>query len=123
MTEKELTKLFNIINDLKKKGVGIIYISHRLEEISIIGDRVTVLRNGEYIGTIQVKKDDIETWISMMVGRSLTERFPKRNCQIKDEILRIENLNCKNVLNNITFNLHAGEILGVSGLVGAGGRN
>jgi len=83
LTEKELTKLFNIINDLKNKGVGIIYISHRLEEISIIGDRVTVLRNGEYIGTIPVKKDDIETWISMMVGRSLTERFTKKKLSDK----------------------------------------
>jgi ribose transport system ATP-binding protein len=120
LTEKELTKLFNIINELKTKGVGIIYISHRLEEISIIGDRVTVLRNGQYIGTIPVKKDEVETWISMMVGRSLAERFPKRKCQIKDEILRVENINYKNILKNITFNLHSGEILGISGLIGAG---
>lgn len=120
LTDKEIDKLFSIIKTLKEQGVGIIYISHRLEEIPIIGDRVTVLRDGCLVGTLGIDEGDMDTWIKMMVGRDLKDKFPTRQVDIGEEVLRVEGLTRDGVLEDISFNLRRGEILGLSGLVGAG---
>ncbi|QGU95628.1 ATP-binding cassette domain-containing protein [Clostridium bovifaecis] len=120
LTEVETKKLFEVIGKLKKKGIAIIYISHRMEEIFTICDRVTVLRDGQYVGdakTSEVTNDDL---IAMMVGRKLEEQFPYRKAKIGDIILRTENLQYKNKVNSVSFEVKAGEILGVAGLMGSG---
>jgi len=120
LTKKEITELFTAIKHLKERGVSIIYISHRLEELSEIGDRVTVLRDGKHIGTHQVSNLSEDDLIKMMVDRELTEQYPKQRQQIGDEILRIEKLNRRGILEDISFSMHQGEILGVAGLLGSG---
>lgn len=120
LTEKEITELFRTIKELKSKGVGIVYISHRLEELKEIGDRATIFRDGEYIDTVQLKDVDIEQLITLMVGRTLKDKFPKENIQISEEVLRVENISTKSKLKNCSFSLNKGEILGISGLMGAG---
>jgi len=120
LTDEEVKELFNIIHNLKKAGKGIIYISHRLEEASIIGDIVTVLRNGKYIDTIKAKGTEVATFIKMMIGRDLTEMFPKRkNITLGDKVLEVNNLTNNNV-EDINFYVRKGEVLGVAGLVGSG---
>lgn len=122
LTEKEITKLFEVIHMLTAAGVGIVYISHRLEEFNEIADRVTVMRDGQYITTVDVEKGkvDKDQLIRLMVGRELNDLFPKEKCDIGDELLRVEGINQEGRLKDISFNLHAGEILGIGGLVGAG---
>ena len=120
LTKNEIIELFATIRKLKNRGVSVIYISHRLEELSEIGDRITVLRDGKYIGTHQISEITQHDLIRMMVNRELKERFPKQKQQIGDEILRIERLNRQGSLNNINFTLYRGEILGVAGLLGSG---
>lgn len=120
LTAREIEKLFSIIKNLRSQGVGIIYISHRLEEIPQIGDRITVLRDGALVGTIGIHEGDQGTWIRMMVGRELKDKFPIRQIQWGEELLRVENLSRHGVLEDISFTLHRGEVLGISGLVGAG---
>lgn len=120
LTDKELAVLFNIIQYLKKEGVTIIYISHRLEEIFKIADCVTVLRDGCYIGTVNVKDTSRQKLISMMVGRELENEFPKETYISSEEALKVVNLNRKNVLHDINFLVRKGEILGIAGLVGSG---
>jgi ABC-type sugar transport system ATPase subunit len=120
LTAREIEKLFSIIKNLRNQGVGIIYISHRLDEIPLVGDRVTVLRDGALVGTIGIHEGDQSTWIRMMVGRELKDKFPARQVQRGKELLRVENLSRRGVLDNISFTLHRGEILGIAGLVGAG---
>ena len=120
LTKNEIVELFATIRKLKNRGVSVIYISHRLEELSEIGDRITVLRDGKYIGTHQISEITQHDLIRMMVNRELKERFPKQKQQIGDEILRIERLNRQGSLNNINFTLYRGEILGVAGLLGSG---
>ncbi|MCK4755078.1 MAG: sugar ABC transporter ATP-binding protein, partial [Calditrichia bacterium] len=120
LTKNEIIELFATIRKLKNRGVSVIYISHRLEELFEIGDRVTVLRDGKYIGTHQISKMSQNDLIRMMVDRELTEQFPKQKQQRGDEILRIERLNRKGSLTNINFTLYRGEILGVAGLLGSG---
>lgn len=122
LTEEEIEKLFEVIRTLKARGVSIIYISHRLEEIKRIGDRATILRDGKYIKTIDFKKDgvNIDELIKLMVGRTIEENFPKEIVPFGEEALRVVNLNRKGVLHDINFSLHSGEILGIAGLVGAG---
>ncbi len=118
LTDKEVKVLFQIIEELKKSGKGIIYISHRLQEIFEICDRLTVLRDGKFIAeqyVSEVNEDDI---IKMMVGRSLDEQFPHIDTT-GNEIFRVEHLTNK-YINDISFNVNSGEILGISGLVGAG---
>ena len=120
LTKKELEELFSIIRDLKSKGVAITYISHRLEEIFEICDSVTILRDGKIIGTkpvLGISRDEI---VEMMVGREIENTFPKRKSNIGEEVLRVENLRRKNGKASVSFTLHAGEILGMAGLVGAG---
>ncbi len=122
LTEKEITKLFEVIHKLTAAGVGIVYISHRLEELNEIADRVTVMRDGQYIKTLEVErgKVDKDELIRLMVGRELTDLFPKEAVPIGDELLRVENLTRDGVITDINFSLNKGEILGIGGLVGAG---
>lgn len=120
LTGQEVDKLFEIIDTLKRKKVSIIYISHRLEEIKRIADRVTVLRDGQKILTDDLKNLEIETIIKLMVGRNINEQYPKENIPPGEELLKVEQLSRKNVCENISFNLKRGEILGIAGLVGAG---
>lgn len=120
LTEHEIKELFATIHKLKENGVSIIYISHRLEELFEIGDRVTVLRDGKYIGTYNIKEVSKPELIRMMVNRELTEQFPKQKAKIGEEILRVENLKREGVLKNISFSLCRGEVLGISGLLGSG---
>ena len=122
LTEKEIADLFEIIKDLRKKNLGIVYISHRMDEIKVITDRVTVMRDGCYVGTLITKectKDDI---INMMVGRVIYED-PKTESNVPKNapvVLKVENLNAGKMVQNVSFELHKGEILGFSGLMGAG---
>lgn len=122
LTNNELKTLFTIIRDLKKKGVSVIYISHKLEEIFELCDWVTVLRDGEITGSRPVNEYNADTIIAPMVGRDIANVFPKReNHQVSgEEILRVENLHRDGVLDHVSFTLHKGEILGLAGLVGAG---
>lgn len=119
LAENEVQKLFEIIRRLKNENVSIIYISHRLEELDAIVDRVTILRDGQYIATYDWKDTNISTLISMMVGRSLTEKFPKRNSKIGEVIFEAKNIN-NSRLKNISLSVKRGEILGLAGLMGAG---
>ena len=120
LTERELTALFDLIRGLKKDGIGMIYISHRLEEIFEIGDRVTVMRDGQYIGTNDVAEVRRENIIHMMVGRELKDEFPKEQFERGEEVLRVEGLGIAGAFQDLSFSLHKGEIIGLTGLVGAG---
>ncbi len=120
LTNQEVSALFNIIKDLKNKGISVIYISHRLDEIFEICDRVTVMRDGEYIGTERVKDITKERLIEMMVGRSLENEFPKAKAPLREELLRVEHLNRGKAVKDVSFRICGGEVLGFSGLVGAG---
>jgi ribose transport system ATP-binding protein len=120
LTSKEIDRLFMMVHQLKSRGVGIIYISHRLEEALGIGDRATVLRDGRQVKTTNVKDTDIDEIIRYMVGRDIADRYPKRNLRPKEEILRIENLTNPPFCKNVHFSLRKGEILGLAGLLGSG---
>lgn len=120
LTEEEVNTLFSTIRELKQSGVTIIYISHRLDEIFEICDRASVLRDGQFIGTKTIKEIDKNSLISMMVGRELTEVFPKVSSNIGKPVLEVKNLTRKGVFSDISFSLKEGEILGFYGLVGAG---
>jgi len=117
---KELDILFRVIRLLKEKGLGIIYISHRLSEIFEIGDRVTVLRDGKKVKDFSVKEVNEEELVSCMVGRKIEDYFFKKKVDIGEDVLTVKNINRKGVLNNVSFQLRKGEILGIFGLVGAG---
>jgi ribose transport system ATP-binding protein len=120
LTDHELEALFALIRDLKTHGIGMIYISHRLEEIFGLGDRVTVMRDGEYVGTYPVAEVTRDRLIQMMVGRELTHEFPKEFFSRGRERLGVKNLTRKDAFEGITFSVHEGEIVGLTGLVGAG---
>ncbi|QUH30890.1 sugar ABC transporter ATP-binding protein [Vallitalea guaymasensis] len=120
LTTTEAEQLFKIINNLKSEGVTIIYISHKMDEIFRICDEITVLRDGEFVGSDYSANMDIDKLISLMVGRKLTEMFPKIDCEIGETILKVENLASEDSFHNVSFELHKGEILGFAGLVGAG---
>lgn len=119
LTKEESEKLFEIINQLRKEGTAVIYISHRMEEIFRLSDRITVLRDGHMIRTLETKNTSEDEIIPLLVGRDLSNMYPKEEVPIGEEILRVENLRNKYV-DNISFVLHKGEILGFGGLVGAG---
>lgn len=122
LTESEIEELFKIIRDLREKQLGIVYISHRMDEIKVITDRVTVMRDGTYVGTLITKdctKDDI---INMMVGRVIYEE-PKTHSMVAPDapvVLKVDHLNAGKLVKDISFELRKGEILGFSGLMGAG---
>jgi len=123
LTDEQTTILFKIIKKLKKDGVGIIYISHKLSEIFGVASRVTILRDGVSRGTFNINEVDMEKLIKLMVGREIKDLFPEREkskYKKEDVILEVKDLSVKGVLKNISFQLSKGEILGISGLVGAG---
>lgn len=120
ITESEVERLFTIIRDLKSKGVGIVYITHKMDELFEIADELTVFRDGQYVGTepaSNVTKDDV---IRMMVGREITDMFPKIECEIGDVALEVKHLGNGRHFKDVNFQLRRGEILGVAGLVGSG---
>jgi ribose transport system ATP-binding protein len=120
LSDDEREQLFKMLRDLKKAGVSIIYVSHRLSEVPQICDRVTVLRDGKKIGTMPVKEANENTLIKMMVGRNLGEKFPKVKVEKGKEILRIRNLSTNGKLKNLNLKLHESEVLGIFGIMGAG---
>ena len=120
LTDKEIDALFDIIADLKKKGVSIVYITHRFDEIKRIGDRATILRDGCYISTVDVATTSVDEMVRMMVGRELKEMFPKVAVPIGDTIFEARNFKTKEKLRGCSFSIRSGEILGISGLMGAG---
>ncbi|MDU7110508.1 MAG: ATP-binding cassette domain-containing protein, partial [Clostridium perfringens] len=120
LTEKEVSHLFKIINKLRRQGISIIYISHKMEEILEISDEVTIMRDGKWIATEKASDLTMDLIIKLMVGRELTDRFPKKDHIPKETILEVNNLSdAKNELKNVSFKLRKGEILGIAGLVGA----
>jgi len=124
LTEHEVERLFGVIKTLRSQGAGIIYISHRLEEISSIADRITVLRDGEVVGTLQAREADRQRLIDMMVGREVTAVFSRSSASPAnhgDPVLGLRNLRCSSSgIREISLSVRAGEILGVAGLVGSG---
>lgn len=122
LTDAEIEELFKIIRDLRERGLGIIYISHRMDEIKVITDRVTVMRDGEYVGTLITKDCSKEDIINMMVGRVIYEE-PKQKSMVAQDapvVLSVRHLNAGKLVRDVSFDLHKGEILGFAGLMGAG---
>jgi inositol transport system ATP-binding protein len=123
LTEREVAHLFEIIRDLKAQGIGIVYITHKMNELFEIADEFSVFRDGKYIGThasTDVTRDDI---IRMMVGREITQMFPKEEVPIGDVVLSVKGLSDGRFFRDVSFEVRAGEILGVAGLVGSGRSN
>jgi len=119
LTDKETESLFNVIRELKAEGKAIVYTSHRLKEIFEICDYITVLRDGKYVGTEDLANLTEDTMIEMMVGRKLTDQFPRKIVELGDTVLKVENLNNQHI-HDISLEVKAGEVLGISGLIGAG---
>lgn len=120
LSEKETETLFRIIDNLKQKKVGIIYISHRMEEVFELADRVSVLRDGQFIGCVKVADASREQLINMMVGRELEGGYPRNTAEKGKVVLEIKNFSREGVFKDVNLKVHAGEILGMAGLVGAG---
>jgi len=120
LTLQEVDRLFAIVRDLRDRGIGIIYISHRLDEIDAIADRVMVLRDGRTVGGDVASELSRERLIEMMVGRPLEDEFPKHRAEIGEELLRVEGLSRGRHVRDVSFSVNAGEIVGFAGLVGAG---
>lgn len=120
LTKKESEELYRIIEQLKAKGTSIIFVSHRMEDVYRLADRITVFRDGQYIGTWDSDKISTQELIVAMVGREVNQLFPKKQVQIGEEILRIEGLTKTGYFRDVSFNLRKGEILALTGLVGAG---
>ena len=120
LTAKEIDDLFRIIRKLRDEGRGIVYISHRLEELSHIVDRVTIMRDGQYITDGNFKDMDMDYIIKNMVGREIKEKFPRVECRKGKKIFEVKNLNAGKMVRDINFSLYEGEIVGFAGLMGAG---
>ena len=120
MTNKEVEKLFGLLNGLRDKGVSIIYVSHRLDEVFRICDRITVLKDGQYVTTVNTADIDKNKLVSLMIGRDLSNFFPPRESDIGEVALEAKNISVGNAVRDISFNVREGEILGLFGLVGAG---
>ena len=120
LSGSEIIELFSIMRKIKKEGKSVIYISHKLDEIYTITDRVVILRDGEFIGAKPIDEIDVNQMIEMMVGRKVTDLFPKVRCEICDVKLEIQNLSSGKEFQDISFDVREGEILGIAGLVGAG---
>ena len=120
LTARESEDLFRIIRDLKAKGCGIVYISHRLEELSHIVDRVTIMRDGQFITSMNFRDTTLDEIIANMVGREIKEKFPRVSCRKGKKVLEVRNLNAGHMVRNVNFSLYEGEIVGFAGLMGAG---
>ncbi|MFL6698503.1 MAG: sugar ABC transporter ATP-binding protein [Vitreoscilla sp.] len=121
LTDVETTQLFRVIHELKRAGAGIVYISHRLDELEGLVDRVTVLRDGRYISTKAFAETSVDEIVALMVGRTLDEKFPpRRRCPTGETVLQVRGLRRQGVFGPVDFDLRRGEILGFAGLVGAG---
>lgn len=120
LTQKETATLFKVVRSLRDKGVSVVYISHRMEEIFDLCDRITILRDGQYIGTRVVSETDMTEVVKMMIGREIGERYPDRDVSLGDVTFKVEDLNCPGVFSDISFEVRAGEVIGVAGLMGAG---
>ncbi|MBV8857847.1 MAG: sugar ABC transporter ATP-binding protein [Acidobacteria bacterium] len=121
LSEEDTQNLFNVIRSLRERGVGMVYISHRLEELPVIADRVTVLRDGRTIDTRLMSEVNRQQLIQMMVGRELSAVFPKREVQLGDVVLELRDLGCaESGIKHVNLSVRAGEIVGLAGLVGAG---
>lgn len=120
LTNHEIDELFRTIRRLKETGVSVIYISHRLEEVFAIGDRATILRDGQRVTTVRLDDVTTDELIRLMVGRELTQKFPKQKTELGEEALRVEGLSRQGKLHDVSFSVRTGEILGVFGLMGAG---
>ncbi len=119
LTDRELEVMFRIVKQLREKGITIIYISHRLDEVFELCNNVSILRDGKHIATKSVAEVTKREMINMMVGREMGQEYPKEKCEIGDTILEVKNLN-RGLLRDISFSVKAGEVFGISGLVGAG---
>ena len=120
LTEQEIRELFATIARLKARGVALVYISHRMEELVVIGDRVTVLRDGRHVGTRSIGETTMAELVRLMVGRDLKDQFPKQAAPVGDEALRVAGLRRNGVLHDINFTLRQGEVVGLAGLMGSG---
>ncbi|MCP2033883.1 ribose transport system ATP-binding protein [Planomicrobium sp. HSC-17F08] len=120
LTDREIDTLFETVRGLQSKGVSFIYISHRMEEIFALCDRITILRDGQYVGDRNIKETSFEEIVQMMVGRELGERFPERNAQIGDVKLAVKGLSRKDCFEDVSFEIRKGEVLSIAGLMGAG---
>jgi rhamnose transport system ATP-binding protein len=120
LTEHDVTRLFGIVRLLRSRGVAVVYISHRLEEVFLLADRVTVLRDGEFVATKQVSDTSHDNLVQMMVGRRIEALFPKVETKLGPVLLELENVVHKPTTKGISLKLRAGEILGIAGLVGSG---
>jgi ribose transport system ATP-binding protein len=120
LTSKEVTQLFALIERLTARGVSIIYITHRLDEVFRIGRHITVMRDGRHVTTTPVGSVSVPELVRLMANRDLSDHFPKQRVERGAELLRVEGLTVRGVLSDISFSLHAGEVLGISGLLGAG---
>ncbi|HHV98911.1 MAG TPA: sugar ABC transporter ATP-binding protein [Clostridiaceae bacterium] len=120
LTENEIEFLHNVIRNLKSKGVSIIYISHRLDELQQIADRITVIRDGTTVATVDKEKFDSGKLVNMMVGDKIKDRYPKLDVKIGKDVLIVKNVSTDSLLRNISFSLRKGEILGIFGLKGSG---
>ena len=119
LTSHEIDRLFEAIDRLKRRGVAIVYVSHRLDEVKAICDRATILRDGTYVGTVPVASTTIDEMIRLMVGRDLKDKFPKIAIEPGEEVLRVEQLTRKGILHGVSFRVRRGEIVGIAGLVGS----
>ncbi|GMQ61723.1 sugar ABC transporter ATP-binding protein [Vallitalea maricola] len=120
LTFSEIEKLFKLLRKLKNQGIAIVYISHRLDEIFQLCNSITVMKDGCFVGNYGTNEIDKKGLIEKMVGRELSTLFPKRNAKIGENILEVKNLNRGNMVQNVSFNVKKGEVVGFSGLVGAG---
>lgn len=120
LSNNEVVQLFRLLKKLREDGVAIIYISHRLEEVMELCDRVTIMRDGHYIDTVETSSITKKKLVNMMVGRELQEQYPPRNAKIGDVNFSVENICVAGKVKNVSFEVHKGEVLGINGLVGAG---